>query len=467
MSAPIRLTRSLILLSLLLAVSSARAGTIRKSLPNGLDLHLIPDGHRPVVVIKLMVASGSAVDPEGKEGLARLTAFMLNQGSSSFPSEELLVGAIEEEGGVLDIAAGFDSSTITVKGPAGAAAPLISILSDMVANPLFPAVKLDALKRATQALIESRRRAPLEVTGLLLENLLFTKHPYRHLPEGKRTSLLSIKKKDLESFHASHYVPGNVSLAVAGDLEPAGASGLIKKHFGSWKGEGKKAGAPTLPLKKIEPGTYLYVREEQRFAEIRACLAIVSGGDPDFLPLRIVETVLGGSPGEGRLEEVFLTSGSAAAAGSALGRRIGGSPLGVRLVSSVEKVPESLERLKGEARRLSRGEVSGPEAERAKRFLAGTFLMTSVTPEEKATRALNDALFGTSWCLEDEYLPALSAVTTEEIGRVIAKRVDPERMLLLVTGPPLLEKILEEAGVTFSKIVGPGEEILERPTLEY
>ena len=85
-----------------------------KSLPNGLELALVENHELPVVYMKLVVASGSMRDPEGKEGLASFTANMLKRGTES-RTKNAIAEEIDFIGGKMDIAANRDAVEITVE----------------------------------------------------------------------------------------------------------------------------------------------------------------------------------------------------------------------------------------------------------------------------------------------------------------------------------------------------------------
>ena len=56
-------------------------GIERLSLSNGLAVHLVPMHEVPVVEVALVVRAGATADPAGREGLASMTADMLDEGA--------------------------------------------------------------------------------------------------------------------------------------------------------------------------------------------------------------------------------------------------------------------------------------------------------------------------------------------------------------------------------------------------
>ena len=55
----------------------------RRRLDNGLELVVAPVHKLPLVTVIVLVDAGAAVDPEGREGLAQLTAQALAEGTAT------------------------------------------------------------------------------------------------------------------------------------------------------------------------------------------------------------------------------------------------------------------------------------------------------------------------------------------------------------------------------------------------
>ncbi len=58
-------------------------------------------------------------------------------------------------------------------------------------------------------------------------------HPYHHPVIGSHEDLQAATLQDVKDFFAAYYVPGNASLVVAGDFDPAAMKALIAKTFGA------------------------------------------------------------------------------------------------------------------------------------------------------------------------------------------------------------------------------------------
>jgi zinc protease len=60
-----------------------------RTLPNGLQVVTVLHHEQPVVSMRMIVRAGSALDPKDKLGVARLTASLLDQGTTSMDARRL------------------------------------------------------------------------------------------------------------------------------------------------------------------------------------------------------------------------------------------------------------------------------------------------------------------------------------------------------------------------------------------
>ncbi len=88
---------------------------------------------------------------------------------------------------------------------------------------------------------ERRMRVESSPQGKLQETMMATAFfaiPYRTLI-GWPSDIENLRAKDADAFHRKYYVPGNITVAIAGDIDPAAARRFAEKHF---------AGIPAGPL---------------------------------------------------------------------------------------------------------------------------------------------------------------------------------------------------------------------------
>jgi predicted Zn-dependent peptidase len=81
---------------------------------------------------------------------------------------------------------------------------------------------------------ERRMRTDSNPVGRLVEQFLFaafSAHPYHRPTVGYLSDLNSFSARDAQRFFDTYYVPSNMVVAVAGDIDPAATLALIEKYF--------------------------------------------------------------------------------------------------------------------------------------------------------------------------------------------------------------------------------------------
>ncbi len=184
---------------------------------------LMPLDADPNVAFKLWFKVGSQHDPQGKEGLAQLTAAMLSEGGTAERGYNAILEAL------YPLAAGYGASVdkeMTVfSGSAHreAAGGFYPLFVDAVLNPGFREDDFQRLRsRAIDGLEKALRYSSDEELGkAALFTTVFQGTPYAHLETGTVAGLKAITLDDVRAFYKEHYTRENVTVALGGAYDPS------------------------------------------------------------------------------------------------------------------------------------------------------------------------------------------------------------------------------------------------------
>jgi predicted Zn-dependent peptidase len=98
---------------------------------------------------------------------------------------------------------------------------------------------------------ERRMRVESSPQGRLMEALLstaFAAHPYKNMPGGWASDIDNFRLREAVQFYKRYYVPGNITIGIAGDVDPREARRLAEKYFGAIP-----AGPLPPPVRTVEP----------------------------------------------------------------------------------------------------------------------------------------------------------------------------------------------------------------------
>lgn len=173
----------------------------------------------PVLNIALWWKHGSVNDPDGKEGLANLTARLIAGGSTNKMKYADIQVALDP------IASGYgascDKELTTFQG---ATHPdnideFLPIFIDAITNPAFAEDDFTRIKSNIIQSIEKNLRTASdeEIAKATLHGEIFKGTKYAHLTSGTVQGLKSITIEDVKNFYNTHFTNGNIKVAISGD----------------------------------------------------------------------------------------------------------------------------------------------------------------------------------------------------------------------------------------------------------
>jgi predicted Zn-dependent peptidase len=316
------------------------------TLPNGLHFIVIERHEAPVVSFHTYVNVGSVDDPGGETGLAHMFEHMAFKGTptigtKNWPEERKALAAVDEiygrldaergrgtradkkkvealeaelnaamdkadafveeneydraveSNGGLDMNAGTgeDSTNFYYSFPSNRIELWFLLESSRFMQPVFR----EFYKERDVVAEERRMRVESSSQGKLVEAMLataFAAHPYRNMPGGWASDIRSFRRPDAERFYKRYYVPANITIGIAGDVNPAEAKRLAEKYFARLP-----RGPVPEPVHTVEP-----VQEGEKRATVESpaqpFLAIAykrpDQYSPDDLVLDVMSEILSG-----------------------------------------------------------------------------------------------------------------------------------------------------------------------------
>ncbi|HJS92010.1 MAG TPA: pitrilysin family protein [Steroidobacteraceae bacterium] len=215
---------------------------------NGMRVIVWPVHNIPNVALYNWVRAGSRNEAPGATGLAHFFEHMMFNGTSRHPPGDF-DRLMEAEGGANNA---FTSDDVTVYQdwfPQGALELVLDLEADRVAHLAFTPEVIEN----ERGVVASERRLRVEDNsqGLLAEQVqatAFVAHPYRFPTIGWPADIRSWRLEDLQGFYRTYYAPNNLTLVLAGDVDPERAIALARRYF-----EPIAAQPPPPPVRAIEP----------------------------------------------------------------------------------------------------------------------------------------------------------------------------------------------------------------------
>jgi predicted Zn-dependent peptidase len=407
----------------------------KRQLSNGLPVWIVELHDVPVAQVNLLVMSGSADDPPRRFGLANMTAAMLEQGAGSRSALEL-ADAVDYLGADLSAASGFDSSVVRLHVPVARLADALPIMADVALRPTFPTDELERLRQQRLTSILQARDDPATIGAAATVRVLYGPTSRYGTPTfGSAEAIKTFTADDLKAFYASVYRPDNAALIAVGDITPEKILPALESSFGSWRRPSTPKAAETLPPPQQPAArqTYLIDKPDAPQSQIRIGGIGVPRSTPDYFPLQVLNTILGGSFTSRLNNNLREVHGYAYGAGSGFDMRLGPGPFTASAAVQTDKTAEALTEFFNELNRILKP-VPADELARAKNYVSLRFPGTFESTGDMSRRLEDLIVFHLPDDYFSKYVPNIQAVTAADVQRVAAKYILPTRFAVVIVG---------------------------------
>src|SRR5438034_8490414 len=201
-------------------VSKSNAATNRRTPNMNLaDSAVLLRNRSPLVSFRILFMTGSASDPQGKEGVASLTAAMLAEGGSRAKSYSEITDAMYPMATSFSWQVDKEMTVFSGTTHVDNLDKYYSLIRQMLLDPGFREDDFTRLKEdAINYLKTSLRGGNDEELG---KEVLYTMiypgtHPYGHQNRGAVGSLEKLTLKDVRDFYAANYSRASLVIGLAG-----------------------------------------------------------------------------------------------------------------------------------------------------------------------------------------------------------------------------------------------------------
>lgn len=419
-------------------------------LENGLEILLIEDHKLPSYSLILMSRTGSRIDPKGKTGLGLLMTGLLEKGTEK-KSASQVADAFGQLGSDFDADVDLDSYTFSTSSISKDRDAVTALFTEVLFEPDFSVAELVRLKKQVVAGIKQGYDDPDDFTDQAFNSHLMPDHPYGRPIEGTIRDLQNINIQDIRNFYSKNLTPETSMLAVVGDFDQKTLD-TIKGRFGKWPV--KSAGVAPLdkPIVTSLKEVTLIERPDLSQAQIRFGHLGISRSNPDFLRLRVANTILGGGFSSRLMKKIRVEKGLTYGISSGFSTRLVEGPFSISTFTRFEKVGETVAETIALMDLFRDKGVTQKELDSAKGFLKGAFPRSFETPEAIASNLLILRLYSVPDSYLTNYLQELESIRLSNLNETIKKYFHPERFKVLVYAPKEVLPQLNSLGDTTVKV---------------
>jgi predicted Zn-dependent peptidase len=308
---------------------------------------------------------------------------------------------------------------------------MVALLGDVAMHPALPNSELDRLKKDLIRRLTIEKSQPQPIAREKFVKALYPNHPYGRLyPTAEMLQGYSIS--DVQKFYRSNFGAARTHIYVSGKFDPAAMKRAVTQAFSSWS----HGPDPLIDIPK--PVTRRELELIDRPGAVQSTLFIglptIDPSNPDFIPLQVMNAILGGSFGSRITSNIREQKGYTYSPFSQLSARYRDAYWVEVADVTAEHTGDSIREILAEIDRLQSAPPSDAELQGIKNYLAGVFVLRNSTRDGLVGQLEYVDLHNLGPDYVNTYVQKIYAVTPEQVQQMARKYVDTERLTMVVVG---------------------------------
>ncbi|MDX5418918.1 MAG: insulinase family protein [Hymenobacteraceae bacterium] len=399
-------------------------------LPNGLTATMVPYGELPKVTVSMVVEAGNVHETEKQNGLADIVGNLLQEGTATRNARQL-AEEVARLGGSLYVSVGPNQTSISGSVLSEYGPQLIDIMADLVKNPAFPESELARVKNDFKRQMNLQRQQPGAQAQEKYRGALYPNHPYgRELPTDAEIDGFTLEQ--VREFYQQQFGADRTNLYVAGKFDAGDMKEAITSKLSDWS----KGPAPQIAVAKPVTKSDMIVidRPGAPQSTIVFGLPVVDPSHPDYMALRVTNSLLGGSFGSRITRNIREDKGYTYSPYSSLAARYRVGDWSQVADVTTEHTGNSLREITNEINRLGKEAPSAEELEGIKNYEAGLFVLRNSSPGGIISQLNFLDLHGLPESFLTNQVQNIHAITPQQVQQTAQKYIRPKNMTLVVVG---------------------------------
>jgi len=412
------------------------------TLDNGLRVVTGEMPHTRSVSISVFVGVGSRHETESDSGASHFLEHLLFKGTTRRPDPEMVSGAIEGVGGILNAETDQEMTAYWCKVPQPYFADSLDLLIDLIRNPLMASEEIERERSVVIDELAMIHDHPDYKVDSLIDEMLWPNHPLGRDVGGTKETVSVLSRDVLVGHLDRYYSPTNTVVSVAGAVDHQSVVEELKRLTGDWEPGPEPEWAPFSVAPRQPQVRMDYRRTEQ--AHVSIALPGLSLFHPDRYALGLLSVALG----EGMSSRLFLElrerKGLAYDVHSGVTHFLDCGAFQVSAGTEPRRVYDAVDTILTEVAAIREG-ISEEEVNRARQLTSGRLMLRM-----EDTRAVS-SWFGSQELLAreildvDDAMAKLDILTAEDIDRVAKKVFTSDGLSMAVVGPCRGQRRLENS----------------------
>ncbi|HVR89107.1 MAG TPA: pitrilysin family protein [Candidatus Limnocylindria bacterium] len=409
----------------------------RRALSIGLRVAVVPiEGLRSVAAL-LAVRAGQWFEPDGRPGVARLTAQTLLRGTID-RDVTAWSDAIDALGASARLDVGSHSAIFSGQCLGDDLGAFLGIVAETVARPALTLEGLEFVRAQTIADLEESAKDTRSVADRAWHELAYPAgHPFHTRTVGDESVIRGATQGEIVDFHRTVIRPNGSVLVLAGALEPERAFDLVERAFATWT-RGPAHDRPALSVALTTALRRAVTVTDKTQSDVVLGWLGLPRTDPRFTAAQVTNMVFAADTLASRAGHVVRDElGLAYYVFSTISGTLTQGPWVVRMGVNPEHVERAIAETFKELGKIREGDIADNDLALARDKLVGELEVGQESPSGVAGMVLEAELFGLGDDHFERYVRELRAVTKDDVVATARDFLSLDRYALAIAGPEL------------------------------
>jgi predicted Zn-dependent peptidase len=378
------------------------------------------------------IGAGSRDEDAGEAGVTHFIEHLLFKGSGRYSALEI-AEIFDGLGGELNAATSREHTLVYARVPDHHLETAVEVMSDMVFAPAF--AELDAEREVVLEEIAMYEDAPQELVHDLIADAVFGDHPLGRPVIGNADVISSIPRDAIARYHDEMYVPENIVVAAAGNVDHNQIVELVAQALERRGQSGESHVNVRPPLVTAPPPRLRFQRKETEQYHVCVAAPGISRSDRRRFAASLLDSILGGSASSRLFQEIREKRGMAYAVYSFVSQYTDTGQIGVYLGTREDNLADALAIAAEQIADVAGGGVTARELNRAKENLKGRILLSMESTSTRMNRLGKSLITDSELLSLDRIVAEIDAVEAESVCDLAAALLASERLSAACIGP--------------------------------
>jgi len=409
-------------------------------LDNELQIYFIQKSELPIVLLNVVINSGSKFDPIDKKGMFNLLSMCIDEGAGEFNSLELSE-QFDILGASFSVFCNSDTIQISLQTLKENFNKAIELLAKVLIEPHLKTEDFNREKRKILTRLQQLKDDPDYLANVCFESILLgDQNPYSFPVTGVEENIEQITNDDIKLGYQDFILPNNSFIVVTGDINKNDLMNVLQQNLSGWKTkrfEDRFHIHNNNDLHKV----YIVDKNDSVQTEIRVGHNSSGRNSKDYFAKHLLNTTLGGQFTSRINLNLREKHGFTYGAGSNFNYYRDSAYFSVSTSVGIEDTGNALREIFNELKIIRNG-VTEEELNFAKSSIVRKFPSNFETYKHITSNIVGKIIFNLPDDYFRNYIESINSISISAVNKAGVENIFPERLTTVLVGDKA--KLLEQ-----------------------